>query len=174
MLVHDIVRYMTFCRQCGKQAPEQDRFCGGCGAPLRAPAPLEFEAHVEAKLGRLTQVKSAKPAVVEAPVVNDGPDWIPAWLNTLSYKKLLWGAGIGVGLSVVADVLRTFGDAWLASSREFHDGVWTVHDNFLYSLGETAQNLSIFSKVLGVLLAFLALVLILLRAMRKTLVSTGR
>lgn len=109
--------------------------------------------------------------MVEAPVVNEGPEWIPAWLNALSYKKLLWGAGIGVVISVIADVLRTFGDSWLTSSREFRDGVWIVHDNLAYSLGETAQNVAMFSKVLGVLLAFVALVLILLRAMRKTLVT---
>ena len=122
-------------------------------------------------MSHLTRVESAKPAVVEAPVVNEGPEWIPAWLNALSYKKLLWGAGIGVVISVVADVLRTFADSWLTSSREFRDGVWIVHDNFLYSLGETAQNVAVFSKVLGVLLAFVALVLILLRAMRKTLLA---
>jgi hypothetical protein len=168
---------MPFCGQCGKQAPEQDRFCAGCGASLRAPAPLEFDAHVEAKLSHLTRVESAKPAVAEAPVVhegpvlNEGPEWIPAWLNALSYKKLLWGAGVGVVISVIADVLRTFGEGWLTSSREFRDGVWIVHDNFLYSVGETAQNVAVFSKVLGVLLAFVALVLILLRAMRKTLLA---
>ena len=83
----------------------------------------------------------------------------------------LVGAGIGVVISVIADVLRTFGDGWLTSSREFRDGVWIVHDNLAYSLGETAQNVAMFSKVLGVLLAFVALVLILLRAMRKTLVT---
>ena len=138
---------------------------------MRAPAPLEFDAHVEAKLSHLTRVESAKPAVAEAPVVNEGPEWVPAWLNALSYKKLLWGAGIGVVISVIADVLRTFGDSWLTSSREFRDGVWIVHDNLAYSLGEAAQNVAMFSKVLGVLLAFVALVLILLRAMRKTLVT---
>jgi len=122
-------------------------------------------------LSHLTRVESEKPAVAEGPVVNEGPEWIPAWLNALSYKKLLWGAGVGVVISVIADVLRTFGDGWLTSSREFRDGVWIVHDNFLYSLGETAQNVAVFSKVLGVLLAFVALVLILLRAMRKTLLA---
>ena len=128
-------------------------------------------------MSHLTRVENAKPAVAEAPVlneapvVNEGPEWIPAWLNALSYKKLLWGAGVGVVISVIADVLRTFGDGWLTSSREFRDGVWIVHDNFLYSVGETAQNVAVFSKVLGVLLAFVALVLILLRAMRKTLLA---
>ena len=122
-------------------------------------------------MSHLTRVESEKPAVAEGPVVNEGPEWIPAWLNALSYKKLLWGAGVGVVISVIADVLRTFGEGWLTSSREFRDGVWIVHDNFLYSVGETAQNVAVFSKVLGVLLAFVALVLILLRAMRKTLLA---
>jgi hypothetical protein len=38
-------------------------------------------------------------------------------------------------------------------------------------LGETAQNVGGFLKVLGVLLGFVAVVLLLLRAMRKTLVG---
>jgi hypothetical protein len=40
-----------------------------------------------------------------------------------------------------------------------------------YSLGETCQNLAFFMRGLGVLLAFVATMLILLRAMRKTLVG---
>lgn len=176
---------MPFCGQCGHKASDTDRFCVSCGRALpgqaTAEAPLEFDASLDAKFKRLSN--DARPAVsalrvpasvspVAEPVAsNEGPDWIPQWLNTLSYPKLFWGAGIGVGLSVIADVLRTVGDGWLASSRIFQDGVWVVSDEVLYSLGETAQNVGGFLKVLGVLLGFVAVVMILLRAMRKTLVG---
>jgi hypothetical protein len=83
----------------------------------------------------------------------------------------LWSGLLGVALTVVADVLRTFSDRWLVESRELASGIWVVRDEVTYSLGETCQNLAFFLRGLGVLLAFVATMLILLRAMRKTLVG---
>ena len=165
------------CASCGKAAQARDAYCGGCGTRLPAPeAPLEFDAAIDAKLRSLkdearppAKVPDASASRVEP--VNEGPDWIPAWLNALSYKKLVWGALLGVVLTVFADILRTKSDAWLAASREYQYGEWVVHDQLWYSVGETGQNLAFFVKSLGVLLAFVALVMILLRAMRKTLLA---
>lgn len=173
------------CGSCGKPVLAHDRYCGACGTRLPEPdAPLEFDSAIDAKLRRLAAEAHVRetPAAARAPAapaveharrepVNEGPDWIPAWLNALSYKKLVWGALLGVVLTVLADMLRTASDGWLSASREYKYGEWVVHDQLWYSLGETGQNLAFFAKALGVLLAFVGLVLILLRAMRKTLLA---
>lgn len=170
------------CAQCGHVAGAKDRFCAKCGSRLAEPeAPLEFDSAVEAKLQRLAGPSSrAAERRPSAPVprgatspteAEGGPDWVPIWLNRLSYARLVWGGLMGVALTVVADVLRTFSDRWLVESRELSSGIWVVRDEVKYSLGETFQNLAFFLRGLGVLLAFVAAMLILLRAMRKTLVG---
>lgn len=172
------------CGQCGHAAEAKDRFCAKCGARLpEAEAPLEFDSAVEAKLQRLSGASGAGssgavPARIAAArtassrqEAEGGPDWVPPWLNRLSYARLAWAGLLGVVLTVVADVLRTFSDRWLVESRELSSGVWVVRDEVKYSLAETFQNLAFFLRALGVLLAFVATMLILLRAMRKTLVG---
>jgi len=189
------------CVQCGHATGTKDSFCAKCGSRLPEPeAPLEFDSAVEAKLQRLSgasergverRVQSSElRARVAAPrgaatlpgppsagstrdEASGGPDWVPPWLNRLSYARLVWAGLLGVVLTVVADVLRTFSDGWLVESRELSSGIWVVRDEVKYSLGETFQNLAFFLRALGVLLAFVATMLILLRAMRKTLVGKG-
>ncbi len=173
------------CTQCGQAAGSEHRFCAKCGSRLaESEAPLEFDSAVEAKLRRLagSSTRAAEPA--SAPPIGTrarnvparaeaqvGSDWVPPWLNRLSYSRLVWSGLLGVALTVVADVLRTFSDRWLVESRELSSGIWVVRDEVTYSLGETCQNLAFFMRGLGVLLAFVATMLILLRAMRKTLVG---
>ncbi|MEY2744965.1 MAG: Double zinc ribbon, partial [Planctomycetota bacterium] len=176
------------CPDCGQSADAKDTFCSKCGSRLPAPqAPLEFDSAVEAKLRRLSKDSARELASATRAsrgqraeegrvgtgrsVEDDGPDWIPQWLNRLNYARLVWGGLLGVLLTVVADVMRTTSDRWLVESSRLSSGLVVVHDDVKYSLAETFQNLSFFLRALGVLLAFVAVMLILLRAMRKTLVG---
>ena len=40
------------CAACGHDNPKANRFCGGCGAPLREPAPRVAEEHSPTRIAR--------------------------------------------------------------------------------------------------------------------------
>lgn len=91
-----------FCTQCGKQVPDDQLFCDGCGAAMRssaASAPVEPEP----------------PKVVEAPAVEEA-DNVTITLNTgdggkppkKKKKSGLLGLGVSIAAVVVAAVLLIF------------------------------------------------------------------
>jgi hypothetical protein len=47
---------MSYCTECGKEAPENARYCSQCGAPLYSPEWEEFQVSADDLIGRVKEL----------------------------------------------------------------------------------------------------------------------
>ena len=77
---------MPYCSNCGHQVEATDKFCGGCGAPVSAPAAAPAPEAAPA------------PQVVVAPAPQPVPVAQPATPEISSKTKVFGFVGMGLGI----------------------------------------------------------------------------
>jgi hypothetical protein len=97
------------------------------------------------------------------------PDKAQAFLERLSYARLVIIAVLAAGLYTFANALARWSDGWIASSRHLEGSEWVVDKEWLLLAGKFASSVAFTFNALSIVLGFVALVLMVLRFVRGSL-----